>query len=62
MLDWLGAPAETTEAYEQLLTRLWKRALEQVELIISDGCEAIGSGSPTPANAICGFARRLRGS
>jgi transposase-like protein len=32
VLDWQAAPAETTEAYEQLFTRLWQRGLEQVEV------------------------------
>jgi len=41
VLDWRGAFAETTEDYEQLLTRLWQRGLESVELIVSDGEQAI---------------------
>jgi putative transposase len=45
VLDWLAAPAETTEAYEQLLTRLFQRGLEEVELVVGDGCEAIGSAA-----------------
>ena len=36
-----SASAETTEAYEELLTRLWQRGLESVELIVSDGLTAI---------------------
>ncbi len=41
VLDWRGAPAETTDDYERLLTGLWQRGLEQVELVVSDGAEAI---------------------
>lgn len=41
VLDWRAASAETTEEYEKLLTRLWKRGLEKVELIVSDGLSAI---------------------
>jgi transposase-like protein len=41
VLDWRAASAETTEDYEELLTRLWKRGLEKVELIVSDGLTAI---------------------
>ncbi len=57
VLDWLAAPAETTEAYEQLFTRLWQRGLEPVELIISDGAEAIVSAAaivyPGAAHQLC---------
>ncbi|MEK7756586.1 MAG: transposase, partial [Planctomycetota bacterium] len=45
VLDWLAAPAETTAAYEQLFTRLWQRGLERVELLVSDGAEAIASAA-----------------
>lgn len=41
VLDWQAAPAETTAAYAELFTRLWQRGLEQVQLIVSDGAEAI---------------------
>lgn len=47
VLDWRAAPAETTEDYEALLTRLWKRGLETVELIVSDGLTAIVSAAQT---------------
>ncbi len=47
VLDWRGAAAETTAAYEELLTRLWQRGLEAVELIVSDGAEAIVSAAQT---------------
>ena len=57
VLDWQAAPAETTEAYEQLFTRLWQRGLEQVELILSDGAEAIASAAamvyPTAVHQLC---------
>lgn len=43
VLDWRAASAETTGDYEELLTRLWKRGLETVELIVSDGLSAIVS-------------------
>jgi putative transposase len=45
VLDWRAAPAETTEEYEGLLTRLWERGLEAVELIVSDGLSAIVSAA-----------------
>ena len=41
VLDWRAASAETSEDYQELLTRLWKRGLETVELIVSDGLTAI---------------------
>jgi transposase-like protein len=57
VLDWLAAPSETTDAYEQLLTRLWQRGLERVELLVSDGCEAISSAAaivyPAAGHQLC---------
>lgn len=57
VLDWQAAAEETTEAYEQLFTRLWQRGLEQVELIVSDGAEAIRSAAaivyPAAAHQLC---------
>ncbi len=57
VLDWLAAPAETTAAYEQLFTRLWQRGLERVELLVSDGAEAIASAAqmvyPAAAHQLC---------
>jgi len=47
VLDWRAASAETTEDYEELFTRLWKRGLETVELIVSDGLTAIVSAAQT---------------
>ena len=47
VLDWRGASGETTADYEELLTRLWQRGLESVELIVSDGVEAILSAAQT---------------
>ena len=43
VLDWRAAPAETTEDYEELFTRLWERGLQAVELIVSDGHSGIVS-------------------
>jgi transposase-like protein len=57
VLDWLAAPAETTAAYEQLFTRLWQRSLERVELLVSDGAEAITSAAavvyPAATHQLC---------
>lgn len=57
VLDWLAAPAETTAAYEQLLTRLWQRGLQRIELLVSDGAEAIASAAaivyPAAAHQLC---------
>ena len=57
VLDWQAAVEETTEAYEQLFTRLWQRGLEQVELMVSDGAEAITSAAaivyPAAAHQLC---------
>jgi len=47
VLDWRAASAETSEDYEELLTRLWKRGLQTVELIVSDGLAAIVSAAQT---------------
>jgi putative transposase len=47
VLDWRAAPAETTEDYEELFTRLWKRGLETVELIVSDGVTGIVHAAQT---------------
>lgn len=47
VLDWRAAAAETNQDYEELLTRLWKRGLEAVELIVSDGLTAIISAAQT---------------
>jgi putative transposase len=47
VLDWRAASAETTEDYEVLLTQLWRRGLETVELIVSDGLTAIVSAAQT---------------
>ena len=47
VLDWQAGPGETTAAYEELFTRLWKRGLESVDLIVSDGAEAIVSAGQT---------------
>src|SRR6202158_3802592 len=47
VLDWRAAPAETVEDYEELFTRLWKRGLETVELIVGDGLSTIVSAGQT---------------
>jgi putative transposase len=47
VVDWRAASAETTEDYEELFTRLWKRGLETVDLIVSDGLMAILSAAQT---------------
>jgi putative transposase len=47
VLDWQAAPSESTEAYERLLTRLWQRGLQRVELIVSDGAEGVVSAAAT---------------
>ena len=41
----LAAEAETSQAYEELFTRLWQRGLEQVDLVISDGAEGAVSAA-----------------
>ena len=57
VLEWMAAPAETSQAYEELFTRLWRRGLEQVELIISDGAEGAASAAallyPGAAHQLC---------
>jgi len=45
VLEWMAAAAETSQAYEELFTRLWRRGLEQVELVISDGAEGAASAA-----------------
>ena len=47
VLNWRAASAETSEDDEELLTRLWKRGLEAVEWIVSDGLTAIVSAAQT---------------
>jgi transposase-like protein len=57
VLDWLAAPTETAEAYERLLMRLFRRGLEEVALIVSDGADAITAAAamvfPTAAYQLC---------
>jgi len=57
VLDWRGAFAETTEDYEELLTQLWRRGLESVELIVSDGLPAVVSAAqmvyPAARHQLC---------
>ena len=47
VLDWRGAEGETTADYEELLTKLWSRGLQAVELIVSDGLPAVVSAAQT---------------
>jgi putative transposase len=57
VLEWMAAPAETSQAYEELFTRLWRRGLEQVELVISDGAEGAARAAamvyPGAAHQLC---------
>src|SRR5580692_7268330 len=57
VLDWMAAEAETSQAYEELFMRLWRRGLEQVELVISDGAEGAASAAgvvyPAAAHQLC---------
>ena len=41
VLDWQVAEAEDTEAYLALLGRLYERGLEEVPLIVADGCGSV---------------------
>lgn len=45
VLDWLAARAETTAAYQPRFPRLWPRGWERIELLVSDGAEAIASAA-----------------
>jgi len=53
----MAAEAETSQAYEELFTRLWRRGLEHVELVISDGAEGAASAAavvyPAAAHQLC---------
>lgn len=57
VLEWMAAEAESSQAYEELFTRLWRRGLEQVELVISDGAEGAASAAavvyPAAAHQLC---------
>lgn len=57
VLDWLGAPAETAEAYERLFLRLFQRGLEAPSLIVSEGADAIPAAAamvfPTAQHQLC---------
>ena len=52
-----AAPAETTEAYVELFTRLWQRGLQQIELIVRDDAAAILQAAalvyPRAAHQLC---------
>ena len=41
VLDWEGSASENASSYEGLLTRLYLRGLEEVELISSDEAQGI---------------------
>lgn len=57
VLDWRAAPGETIEDSQALLTRWWERGLEQVDLIVSDGAEAVVSAAqvvyPSARHQLC---------
>jgi transposase-like protein len=57
VLDWMAAEAESSQAYEELFTRLWRRGLEQVQLVISDGAEGAASAAavvyPAATHQLC---------
>jgi putative transposase len=57
VLDWRGAFAESAEDYEELFTQLWRRGLESVELIVSDGLPAVVSAAqmvyPAARHQLC---------
>ena len=48
VLDWEVAEAESTEAYATLFQRLYERGLEEVPLIVADGCGSV----PTAAQIV----------
>jgi transposase-like protein len=41
VLDWQVAEQEDREAYQALLQRLYERGLEEVPLIVADGCGSV---------------------
>ena len=57
VLDWMAVEAESSAAYEELFMRLWRRGLEEVELVISDGAEGAASAAalvyPGAAHQLC---------
>lgn len=46
VLDWQVAEAESTEAYAALFQRLYERGLEEVPLIVADGCGSVRAAAP----------------
>ena len=46
VLDWQVAEAESTEAYAALFQRLDERGLEEVPLIVADGCGSVRAAAP----------------
>jgi len=67
VLDWEGSASESASSYERLLTRLYLRGLEEVELISSDEAqgiwEAVDMVYPLSKKQIClwHLQRRLEG-
>ena len=47
VLDWLGAESESYAAYEELFNRLYHRGLEEVDIVVGDGAEALFSAAQT---------------
>jgi putative transposase len=47
VLDWLGAESESYAAYVELFNRLYHRGLEEVDIVVGDGAEAIFSAAET---------------
>jgi transposase-like protein len=47
VLDWLGVDSESYVAYVELFNRLYHRGLEEVDIVVGDGAEAIFSAAQT---------------
>jgi transposase-like protein len=47
VLDWQVAEAEDREAYQALFQRLYDRGLEEVPLIVADGCGSVRTAAET---------------
>jgi transposase-like protein len=47
VLDWLGVDSESYAAYVELFNRLYHRGLEEVDIVVGDGAEAIFSAAQT---------------
>jgi len=46
VLDWQVAESESGEAYQALFQRLYERGLEEVPLIVADGCGGVRAAAP----------------